>query len=110
LSNQRDSGPIYQRPWQADPAGPSAAARRAISPVSWLRSRDRPAVNSGNAGRTYPVKWTLKNSIHTNRGTSLLYTGNQYVYNWAAAAQAGCYIFTLTLDTNQAFSAYFNLK
>lgn len=45
-------------------------------------------------------------------GTTLRYDNlnQQYVFNWLSPAQPGCYILTLTLDSSQAFSAYFNLK
>jgi hypothetical protein len=35
---------------------------------------------------------------------------NQYIYNWAAPAQAGCYVLVLTFDTGQSFTALFDLK
>jgi hypothetical protein len=104
-----------------------------------------PAVNTGNAGKTYPVKWQLKNAsgayvnaitavqsitsksvpcdnisstsgtvldASSSGGSGLRYdsTANQYIYNWATPSQPGCYVLTLTLDSGQAFPAYFKLK
>ncbi|PWT79202.1 MAG: hypothetical protein C5B58_14165 [Acidobacteria bacterium] len=105
-----------------------------------------PEVNNGVAGRTYPIKWQLKNSstgaivstlsaitsvtfesvncgdftgdpgsslpTTASAGSNLRYdTGaNQYIYNWATPAQAGCYDLFLTLDTGQVFTAQFTLR
>ncbi len=104
-----------------------------------------PAVNTGHPGRTFPVKFQLKDGTGAyvsalSAVTSITYTSvacgtlssdpilsvtatasgasglhydstaNQYIYNWASPPQAGCYDLTLTLDSGQTFSAYFNLK
>ncbi len=111
-----------------------------LAPVSGA-----PAVNTAKAGKTYPVKWQLKNTAGAyvsaitavrsisyksvpcsnltstsgtvldttaTGGSGLRYdsTVNQFIYNWATPSQAGCYALTLTLDSGQAFMAYFNLQ
>lgn len=103
-----------------------------------------PVINLGKAGRTYPVKWQLKDrsgafvsaltavqsvknfsaqcGAFSNDPTGLLETtstddillrydtaANQFIYNWKTPSTAGCYTLVLTLDSGDAFTAYFNL-
>ena len=101
--NTGKAGKNYAIKWRLTDA--TGAYVTAVSAVKSMNYQSAPCGSFGGGGGTL-----LEASV--TGGSNLRYdnTENQFIYNWAAPSQPGCYILTLTLNTGQVFTSFFNLQ